>query len=88
MKIAITGHSSGIGADIYGKLVDDPGFEVRGYSKSNGWNIAEQDGDRIINELLDFDADVVFNNAYYPDIQNKMIIFISMKILLKRIRFI
>ena len=42
MKIAITGHSSGIGADIYGKLVDDPGFEVRGYSKSNGWNIAEE----------------------------------------------
>lgn len=73
MKIAITGHSSGIGADIYGKLVDDPGFEVRGYSKSNGWNIAEEDGDRIINELLDFDADVVFNNAYYPDIQNKIL---------------
>ena len=40
MKVAITGHSSGIGADIYDKLVDDPGFEVRGYSKSNGWNIA------------------------------------------------
>ena len=43
----------------YDKLVDDPGFEVRGYSKSNGWNIAEEDGDRIINELIDFDADVV-----------------------------
>ena len=40
MKVAITGHSSGIGADIYDKLVDDPDFEVRGYSKSNGWNIA------------------------------------------------
>ena len=44
----------------YDKLVDDPGFEVRGYSKSNGWNIAEEDGDRINrNELIDFDADVV-----------------------------
>ena len=71
MKIAITGHSSGIGASIYDKLVDDPDFDVKGYSKSNGWNIAEQDGDKIINELLD--ADVVFNNAYYPEIQNKIL---------------
>ena len=71
MKIAITGHSSGIGHQLDLILDLTTKHEIKGYSKSNGWNIAEQDGDKIINELLD--ADVVFNNAYYPEIQNKIL---------------
>ena len=72
MKIAITGHSSGIGSSLDTILSLTTDYEIRGYSKSNGWNIAEDNGDKIINELLDYDPDVLFNNAYYPQIQNKI----------------
>jgi len=74
MKIAITGHSSGIGEEIYNILdLTMPDVELRGYSKSNGWNLASNDGDDIINDIIDYDPDVVFNNAYYPKIQNKIL---------------
>ena len=72
MKIAITGHSSGIGRSLDTILDLTTDYEIRGYSKSNGWNIAKQDGEQIINELIDYDPDVLFNNAYYPKIQNKI----------------
>ena len=72
MKIAITGHSSGIGRSVDTILDLTTDYEIRGYSKSNGWNIAQDDGDTIINELIDYDPDVLFNNAYYPKIQNKI----------------
>ena len=72
MKIAITGHSSGIGSSLDTILSLTTDYEIRGYSKSNGWNIAEDNGDKIINELIDYDPDVLFNNAYYPQIQNKI----------------
>ena len=73
-KIAITGHSSGIGAavlDVADLTCNDT--EIRGYSKSNGWNIADRDGDKIIQELVDYDPDIVVNNAYYPKIQTKIL---------------
>ncbi len=73
-KIAITGHSSGIGKQIDTILsLTESSWEIRGYSKSNGHNIAEDDGDKIIQTLIDFDPDVVFNNAYYPKIQTKIV---------------
>jgi len=73
MKIAITGHSSGIGQSLDSILsLTEPTWEVRGYSKSNGHNIAEDNGDKIVQTLLDYDPDVLFNNAYYPKIQNKI----------------
>ena len=50
MKIAITGHSSGIGSQLDTILtLTQPKWEVKGYSKSNGWNIARDNGDYIIN---------------------------------------
>ena len=74
MKIANTGHSSGIGEEIYNILdLTMPDVELRGYSKSNGWNLASNDGDDIINDIIDYDPDVVFNNAYYPKLQNKVL---------------
>lgn len=73
MKIAITGHSSGIGHQLDLILDLTTEDEIKGYSKSNGWNIAERDGDKIIEELLRYDPDVFFNNAYYPQIQNKIL---------------
>tara|TARA_A200000159_G_C7236347_1_gene302527 strand:+ start:165 stop:827 length:663 start_codon:yes stop_codon:yes gene_type:complete len=73
MKIAITGHSSGIGQSLDSVLsLTEREWEIRGYSKSNGHNIAEDNGDKIIQTLLDYDPDVLFNNAYYPKIQNKI----------------
>ena len=73
-KIAITGHSSGIGSAVMDLLdLTCNGTEIKGYSKSNGWNIADNDGDKIIQELIDFDPDVVVNNAYYPEIQTKIL---------------
>tara|TARA_B100001105_G_C22274802_1_gene392642 strand:- start:187 stop:885 length:699 start_codon:yes stop_codon:yes gene_type:complete len=74
-KIAITGHTSGIGEAIYDMcdLAGPKEDEVIGYSKSNGWNIAEEDGDKIIAELIAQDPDVLVNNAYYPKIQTKIL---------------
>tara|TARA_B100000965_G_C19567160_1_gene747349 strand:+ start:799 stop:1458 length:660 start_codon:yes stop_codon:yes gene_type:complete len=72
MKIAITGHSSGIGRAVDTILSLTTSYEIKGYSKSNGWNIAQDDGELIIQELIDYDPDVLFNNAYYPQIQNKI----------------
>lgn len=73
MKIAITGNSSGIGASLDTVLSLTSKHEIRGFSKSNGFNIAEDDGDSIIDTILEYDPDVLFNNAYYPGIQNKIL---------------
>ena len=44
-KIAITGHSSGIGSAVMDLLdLTCNGTEIKGFSKSNGWNIADSDG--------------------------------------------
>mgnify|MGYP000442136621 CR=1 FL=1 len=74
-KIAITGHTSGIGQAVHdmSDLTLDGVNDVRGYSKSNGWNIATNDGDDIIAELIKFDPDVFINNAYYPGVQTKIL---------------
>jgi NAD(P)-dependent dehydrogenase (short-subunit alcohol dehydrogenase family) len=73
MKIAITGNSSGIGLELDTVLSLITKHEINGFSKSNGHNIASNDGDDIINTLLEYDPDVLFNNAYYPKIQNKIL---------------
>jgi hypothetical protein len=64
MKIAITGHTRGIGkslADAFQTL----GHDVHGYSQSQGWDIGnEADRQKIISEISD--ADIFVNNAYHP----------------------
>ena len=62
MKIAITGHTKGIGkacADVFSE------HEVLGFSRSNGFDIQE------IEPILDSsnDCDVFINNAYHYDYQ-------------------
>jgi hypothetical protein len=75
MKIAVTGHTSGIGQAVHDMcdLTLEGQNTVRGYSKSNGWNLAEDNGDKLIQELVDFDPDVLINNAYYPGVQTKIL---------------
>jgi short-subunit dehydrogenase len=58
MKIAITGHTSGIGQALYNRLSPN----CIGFSTSNGYNIFDkQDRARIIQESVD--CDIFINNA-------------------------
>lgn len=62
-KIAITGHTKGLGKGLMDQY---PG--AVGFSRSNGYNIADSATiDKIIEDTLDFD--IFFNNAYHLDSQ-------------------
>jgi nucleoside-diphosphate-sugar epimerase len=60
MKIAITGHTKGLGAELV-KLLE-PDHEIVGFSRSNGYDI-EQPGviDKIVENVKD--CDMFINNA-------------------------
>lgn len=61
MKVAITGHSNGIGkaiADLYPNSL--------GFSRSNGFDIAKaEDIQLIVESVLAMDCDIFVNNAYH-----------------------
>jgi len=59
MKIAITGHSRGIGKELFD--IFDKDHQVEGFSRSNGFNIAENQR-LICRSVKDFD--VFVNNAW------------------------
>jgi short-subunit dehydrogenase involved in D-alanine esterification of teichoic acids len=63
MKIGITGHSDGIGNDIYLNLIKE--YDVIGFSRSNGYDI--KNTDKIIEQLDN--CDVFINNAYEKNYQ-------------------
>jgi hypothetical protein len=71
-KIGVTGHTSGIGKEIFDYLQFQGYNNVKGYSRSNGFNMADRQGDAIISDILTNDLDVVFNNAWYPRVQCKI----------------
>ena len=71
-KVAVTGHTSGIGKEIY-EYCQFHGALVKGYSRSNGFDLKEGTGDTIINAILRDDPDIVFNHAWYPRAQNKIL---------------
>lgn len=62
MKVAITGHTSGIGKALYDMYSEEN--EVIGFSRSNGYDISKI---RIVNQIVQesLDCDVFINNAYY-----------------------
>lgn len=63
MKIAITGHSSGIGRATE-KLLKSKNHEVVGFSRHNGWDFTQAEcRDAFIAELKD-GYDCFINNAY------------------------
>lgn len=59
MRIAITGHTSGIGKAIADRMALD-GHEIVGFSRSNGFNIEEPDP--IVAAVGD--CDIFVNNAH------------------------
>lgn len=65
MKIAITGHTKGIGKSIYDLLSQK--HEVLGFSRSNGYDITKF-YDVIVAKTLTFD--VFINNTYVNNFQN------------------
>ena len=71
-KVGITGHTSGIGKEIYEHCMFK-GYEVTGYSRETGFNIMDNNADNIINDILRKDIDYVFNNAWVPKLQNKIL---------------
>jgi nucleoside-diphosphate-sugar epimerase len=69
MKIAITGHTQGIGQAL-ATVFQQYGHEIIGYSRSNGYNISDpQARQRMLLE----DVDVFINNAYHPTGQTKLL---------------
>lgn len=63
MKIAITGHSKGIGKAIADLYYTD---EVVGFSRSNGYDISDPTTiDRVLKNVLELNCDVFVNNAYH-----------------------
>lgn len=59
MRVAITGHTSGIGAAI-AEILSQRGDEVLGFSRSNGYDIS--DCRKIVGEIAQCDA--LINNAH------------------------
>jgi hypothetical protein len=59
MKIVITGHTNGIGQALYDELSKE--HEVRGFSKTNGYDISNHTERQTI---AFSDYDVFINNAY------------------------
>ena len=69
MKIAITGHSKGIGKACYDVLSND--HDVIGFSRSNGFNIKEPK--KIITASIG--CDVFINNAYRMNTDDQLNLF-------------
>ena len=70
MKIAVTGHTSGIGKAVYEKLSPN----CLGFSRSNGYDISKkEDRLKIIEKSLD--CDIFINNAYSGDFSQTNLLF-------------
>lgn len=59
MKVAVTGHTSGIGQGLY-QYFESQGHEVLGFSKSNGYVLPEAE-DQVFEQLQS--CDVFVNNS-------------------------
>jgi hypothetical protein len=67
MKVAITGHTSGVGEFLYKKFAQS--HTVIGFSRSNGYAI-ENNFSFIVDEIKK--VDFFINNACYKDYQTKL----------------
>ena len=72
-RIAITGHTRGIGKELWNRL-EERGFELKGFSKSTGYNLQRVSTcKKVVQEVVDWNADVFINNAYVPDNQVRLL---------------
>lgn len=69
MKIAITGHTKGLGKAVHDYFISK-GHEVAGFSRANGYDLS-QDLDPLINQLEEYDY--FFNNAHVRRVQAVLI---------------
>lgn len=70
MKVAITGHTAGIGLALANRLKQD--HDILGFSRSNGFDISSSlIREQITNEVKNFD--IFINNAYHPQGQIDML---------------
>ena len=68
-RIAITGHTKGIGKAIVDKFGTQ--YEIKGFSRSNGYDLADPTTlDRIVEETID--CQIFINNAYHFDAQTQL----------------
>tara|TARA_R110000868_G_scaffold411013_1_gene701350 strand:- start:1177 stop:1635 length:459 start_codon:yes stop_codon:yes gene_type:complete len=71
-KAAITGHTSGLGASFY-RLLNKNGYEVHGFSRSNGYDLRDYSQvSRVLEQLKDFD---LFVNNAKPDYVQAQIVY-------------
>jgi nucleoside-diphosphate-sugar epimerase len=64
-KIAITGHTSGLGAALVEDL-NKIDFEVKGFSSSTGFDLSTIEGKQAVVDELE-QCDVLINNAFVPE---------------------
>jgi hypothetical protein len=76
MKIAITGHTSGIGKGMYDHFLNQ-NHEVFGLSRSNGYDISKNIEDII---KVSSGCDLFINNAYSGDSQLKLLMLLKDKV--------
>jgi NAD(P)-dependent dehydrogenase (short-subunit alcohol dehydrogenase family) len=69
MKVAITGHTQGIGLAL-ATVFEQYGHEVVGFSRANGFDISDSHCRQMI---LSHDVDVFINNAYHPTGQTDLL---------------
>jgi hypothetical protein len=69
MKVAITGHTSGLGKEFYDHFLYQ-GYEVIGLSRSNGYDISKNIEDII---KVSSGCDLFINNAYSGNGQLKLL---------------
>lgn len=71
LKVAITGHTKGIGSSIYNKFKTN-GHLTAGYSRTTGYDITDINvQDKILKQCEDFD--IFVNNAYAPKAQTVLL---------------
>lgn len=72
-RVAITGHTKGIGEQLWNRL-EDRGIQLKGFSKSTGYNLQRVSTcKKVVQEVVDWNADVFINNAYVPDNQVRLL---------------
>ena len=72
MKIAMTGHTSGLGLSIYNHFKQKPECIVTGISRATGFDLTT-DVDKVVELVKTHKCDYFFNNAYVGDVQSKLL---------------